>query len=94
MSKRAFISQSYLSDIENGRTAPSLDKLNSICETLGISLSEFFELCQSYPQKSFNLLKVLKVNSRGSKAIINLPRSNGFARLNFYYSLSLTIINV
>ncbi|SRR5690606_9230015 len=42
LAKKAYISQSYLSDIEKGRTAPSLDKLSSICEALGISLSEFF----------------------------------------------------
>lgn len=42
LAKNAFISQSYLSDIESGRTAPSLDKLFTICEALDISLSEFF----------------------------------------------------
>ncbi|GIN57964.1 hypothetical protein J8TS2_22830 [Lederbergia ruris] len=42
LAKKSFVSQSYLSDIERGRTAPSLDKLNIICSALGISLSEFF----------------------------------------------------
>ncbi|MEI3614040.1 helix-turn-helix domain-containing protein [Pseudogracilibacillus sp. SO30301A] len=42
LANKAFISQSYLSDIEAGRTAPSLDKLFTICEALDISLSEFF----------------------------------------------------
>lgn len=42
LASKAFISQSYLSDIEAGRTTPSLDKLFTICEALDISLSEFF----------------------------------------------------
>lgn len=42
LAKKAFISQSYLSDIENGRTTPSLDKLTTICDALGITLAEFF----------------------------------------------------
>lgn len=42
LANKAFISQSYLSDIESGRTAPSLDKLFTICDALDISLSEFF----------------------------------------------------
>ncbi|HEX6594167.1 MAG TPA: helix-turn-helix transcriptional regulator [Bacillota bacterium] len=42
LAKKAYISQTYLSDIETGRTAPSLDKLNIICEALDISLSQFF----------------------------------------------------
>lgn len=42
LANKAFISRSYLSDIEQGRTMPSLDKLNIICENLDISLSDFF----------------------------------------------------
>lgn len=42
LAKKAYISQTYLSDIETGRTAPSLDKLNIICEALDISLGQFF----------------------------------------------------
>lgn len=42
LANKAFISQSYLSDIETGRTSPSLDKLSTICDALDISLSEFF----------------------------------------------------
>lgn len=42
LARKAYISQSYLSDIEKGRTVPSLDKLASICEALNISLGDFF----------------------------------------------------
>lgn len=42
LAKLSFISQSYLSDIETGRTLPSLDTLVDICNALEISLSDFF----------------------------------------------------
>lgn len=42
LANMSFISQSYLSDIENGRTLPALDTLFQICDALGISLGEFF----------------------------------------------------
>lgn len=42
LASKAFISQSYLSDIETGKSTPSLDKLFTICEALDVSLSEFF----------------------------------------------------
>lgn len=43
LANKSYISQSYLSDIEAGRTTPSLDKLMIICDRLGISMSEFFD---------------------------------------------------
>ena len=42
LAQKAYISQPYLSDIENGRTTPSLDKLTTICDALGITLADFF----------------------------------------------------
>lgn len=42
LARKAYISQPYLSDIEKGRTIPSLDKLTALCEALDISLSDFF----------------------------------------------------
>ncbi|MFA1820049.1 helix-turn-helix domain-containing protein [Virgibacillus oceani] len=57
LARKAFISQSYLSDIETGRTAPSLDKLNVICETLGISLSEFFGVVPELPAEVIKLVE-------------------------------------
>lgn len=42
LAQKAYISQPYLSDIENGRTTPSLDKLTTICDALEITLAEFF----------------------------------------------------
>lgn len=49
LAKKAFISQPYLSDIENGRTTPSLDRLQSICTVLDVSLSDFFGETSALP---------------------------------------------
>lgn len=57
LANKSFISQSYLSDIETGRTAPSLDKLNIICESLEVSLSEFFGDTSELPANLIRLLK-------------------------------------
>ena len=42
LAKLAGIGQSTLSDIEKGKVKPSIDSLEKICETLGISMSDFF----------------------------------------------------
>lgn len=60
LAKKAYISQSYLSDIETGRTAPSLDKLKIICETLEISLSEFFGSVPELPAEIIKLVENVK----------------------------------
>lgn len=57
LANKAFISQSYLSDIETGRTAPSLDKLNIICKSLDISLSEFFGDVPELPAEIIRLVE-------------------------------------
>ena len=39
----AGISQSHLRDVESGTKKPSVEIVASICDALGISLSEFFD---------------------------------------------------
>src|SRR5699024_12387959 len=57
LANKAFISRSYLSDIERGRTMPSLDKLNIICENLDISLSDFFAGVPELPADLIRLVE-------------------------------------
>jgi len=42
LAKIAGIGQSTLSDIESGKVKPSIDTLEKICISLGVSLAEFF----------------------------------------------------
>ncbi|MFD1362317.1 helix-turn-helix domain-containing protein [Lentibacillus salinarum] len=57
LANKAYISQSYLSDIEKGRTAPSIDKLKVICDSLDISLSEFFGTVPELPTELIRLVE-------------------------------------
>ena len=43
LAKRAQISPSFLSDIEKGRTKPSLDTLTAISKALGVSVSDLLD---------------------------------------------------
>lgn len=44
LANKAGVSQSYLREIEMGHyTNPSVDILDALCDTLGISLKEFFD---------------------------------------------------
>ncbi len=43
LANMAGIAQSYLRDVELGKTNPTIEKLEYICEALNISLIEFFD---------------------------------------------------
>lgn len=60
LAKKAYISQPYLSDIEKGRTMPSIDKLKTICDALEISLSEFFGELSELPPDLIKLIENTK----------------------------------
>jgi transcriptional regulator with XRE-family HTH domain len=42
LSKAAGVSQSYLRDVETGKSQPTIDVLERICTALEITLAEFF----------------------------------------------------
>jgi len=42
LSKAAGVSQSYLRDVETGKSQPTIDVLDKICLALDITLAEFF----------------------------------------------------
>ncbi|WP_027416497.1 helix-turn-helix domain-containing protein [Aneurinibacillus terranovensis] len=60
LAKKSHISQPYLSDIEKGRTTPSIDKLTSICEALQITLGEFFGHTPDLPPDLLQLIETAK----------------------------------
>ncbi|MGN8648149.1 helix-turn-helix domain-containing protein [Gracilibacillus sp. HCP3S3_G5_1] len=82
VAKKAFISQPYLSDIENGRTTPSIDKLAAICEVLDTSLSEFFGVEKELSAETQRLIENVKqlteeeVQSLGNFIEIMLKRES------------------
>ena len=42
VAEKAGISVSFLSDIENGKSAPSIKTLSKIADALGVNISDFF----------------------------------------------------
>lgn len=60
LANKSFISQPYLSDIEKGRTTPSIDKLTAICDALEISLGEFFGYATDLSSDLIKLLETAK----------------------------------
>ncbi len=76
LAKKSHISQPYLSDIEKGRTTPSLDKLTSICEALNISLGEFFEQPSDLPSDLLQFLEAAKsLTKEERQAVIHMIKT-------------------
>ncbi len=50
----------YINSIETGRTKPSLDGIFFICEYLGITPQEFFDMESSNPSKLDAIIKDMK----------------------------------
>lgn len=70
LADKSYISQSFLSDIENNRAKPSLDTLFSICEGLDVSLPVFFSVApESSVEEQLNLVDYI---SKDTKTMIEL----------------------
>lgn len=50
----------YINNIESGKSAPSLTGIFYICEYLGITPSEFFDISSENPTKLNDIIKDLK----------------------------------
>lgn len=50
-------STSYMNKIENGKALPSLRMLAYICEYFGITLNEFFDESNAYPDQLHQLVE-------------------------------------
>ncbi len=42
LAKESYVAQSYLSDIENGKSVPTIETVEKILKVLNISLTDFF----------------------------------------------------
>lgn len=70
------VSQSYLRDIELGNKNPTVEILSVICDTLGISLSEFFneEISGSFFEDPL-LSEVFKLSNDQKNALLQLLKT-------------------
>lgn len=66
-------SESYINKIENKRTLPSMSGFFYICEYLGLTPQEFFNIDSSAPQKSKEILaEIEKLSSAQADHIIQV----------------------
>lgn len=65
LSLRLGQSTGYISQIETGKSRPSVEMLIYICEELGITMSDFFDEDQKYP---FLVEKVIKEAKKLNKS--------------------------
>ena len=70
--KKANISRTYLSDIENNRYNPSIDTLENIAKHLEVPLSEFFnENATGFSDKEFLLVPEEFTNAEEARAYVD-----------------------
>ncbi|MBQ7314819.1 MAG: helix-turn-helix transcriptional regulator [Clostridia bacterium] len=61
----------YINNIETGKSKPSLDGIFFICEYLGVTPSEFFDMESSNPSKLAAIVKNLKELNDGQLDILD-----------------------
>lgn len=66
LSLRLGQSTGYISQIETGKSNPSVEMLIYICEELGISMSAFFDESQQYPVLIDKVIKEAKKLDKSS----------------------------
>ena len=65
----------YINHIENGRSTPSFPVFTYICEYLGISEKEFFDIELSNPEKLRNIIEYLKkLDDKKLSAVENIVK--------------------
>ncbi len=65
----------YINNIESGKSMPSLSGLFYICEYLGITPSDFFDLDSSSPSKARELFEISKgLSSAQLESLITIAK--------------------
>ena len=76
LSLRLGQSTGYISQIETGKSNPSVEMLIYICEELGISMSAFFDDTQAYPIMVEELVKQAKgLNKNALESVLCVMRN-------------------
>ncbi len=53
LASEAGVSPSYIPDIESGKKCPTVEVLESICDVLGITIKDFFNVSSEYEEYTF-----------------------------------------
>lgn len=78
LSLRLGQSEGYINAIENGKSNPSIQMLNYICEELGISMCEFYDTDNQYPYLMQEVIKEAKrLNKKSLEGILSVMKNMG-----------------
>lgn len=76
LSLRLGQSTGYISQIETGKSKPSLEMLIYICEELGVSMSDFFDDTKTYPFLIDEIVtEAKKLNKDSLKSVLSVMRN-------------------
>lgn len=78
LSLRLGQSEGYINAIENGKSNPSIQMLNYICEELGISMCEFYDTDNKHPDLIQEVIKEAKrLDKKSLEGILSVMKNMG-----------------
>lgn len=86
LAEKIEVSPSYMSLLENNKRPCSLERLNSICEALGITLEDFFNTKENEKTEIVSLVDEMKVNKELAE-LVTLARGMSKEKLQLVLSL-------
>ncbi len=78
LSLRLGQSEGYINSIENGRSNPSVQMLAYICEELDVSMSDFFDKSNQYPDIIKDIINEAKrLDKKSLDSVLSVMKSMG-----------------
>ncbi len=78
LSLRLGQSEGYINAIENGKSNPSVQMLGYICEELGISMSDFYDEDNNYPDLIKEIIKQSKkLDKKSLESVLGVMKNMG-----------------
>lgn len=78
LSLRLGQSEGYINAIENGKSNPSVQMLAYICEELGISMSDFYDEDNKYPDLIKDIIKESKrLDKQSLESVLSVMKNMG-----------------
>ena len=76
LSLRLGQSEGYINAIENGKSNPSVQMLQYICEELGVSLREFYDTENQYPDLIKEIIKqAKKLDKKSLESVLSVMKN-------------------
>ncbi len=76
LSLRLGQSEGYINAIENGKSNPSVQMLEYICEELGVSMSDFYDEGNHYPELINEIIKqAKKLDKKSLESVLSVMKN-------------------